>query len=83
MLVAPEIELQLPPEVSQRCHWYAKLIGESPPHDPLDPLSVAPTWVVPPIVGGVVFDGATGVGSPAAADWTTGVGADVAEVEPI
>ena len=68
--------VQLPPVASQRCHWSLKLIGWVPVHVPWLTVSVAPSFVVPMIVGAAVFFGAW----PVAA--ATPVGRDVATPLP-
>jgi len=62
-VVAPEIAAQsepsgLPPEVGQRTHWYANVIGDVPDQSPCDVVSVAPCVAVPLMLGSAVFFGA-------------------------
>jgi len=45
------------PAASQRCHWYAYVIGVEPDQVPSDPVSVSPSCGVPETVGSVVFAG--------------------------
>ena len=55
--VAPTMLEQPPPFWSQRCHWYANVIGPVPDHEPGLAVSVSPSRGVPEIVGGDVFEG--------------------------
>jgi hypothetical protein len=57
--VAPVTSTQLLPSVLQRRHWYAYEIGVDPDQMPGDAVSVCPSWVVPVIVGAVLFAGGT------------------------
>src|SRR5262245_11401071 len=54
---APTIAAQLPPTLSQRCHWIENVIGCLPAHVPTDAVSVCPTVGVPVIAGGAVLAG--------------------------
>lgn len=74
--VAPSIDLQAFPALSQRSHRYEYVIGGSPVHVPVVVFSVSPTRALPEITGGT-FDAGLSSGSA-----TTDVGADVAVVEP-
>src|SRR5262245_56030807 len=56
---------QLPPFLSQRRHWYWKLVGLFD-HWPRLAFSVLPSWGVPLIVGGLVLTGATLLAAPPA-----------------
>ena len=56
-LVAPPIDAQLAPLVSQRRHWYENVIGVSPDHDPDVAESVLPAAAVPETAGNAVFCG--------------------------
>ena len=56
MLVAPPIAAQLPPELSQRCQAYAKLVGELV-HEPFEAVSSDPSFAEPLIEGSDVFAG--------------------------
>ncbi len=49
--------MQLLPDASQRCHWWAKLVGLFV-HAPCTAVSIWPCCAVPEIVGGAVFSGA-------------------------
>jgi hypothetical protein len=60
------------PPVEQRCHWYAKLTGESV-HVPGVAVKVAPTFALPETVGLEVL-----VGTPT----TVAVGDELCEAEP-
>ena len=55
--VAPAIEAQPAPAVSQRCHWYEYAGVGVPVHVPVVEVSDAPTVAVPETVGGAVFAG--------------------------
>jgi hypothetical protein len=48
---------QLEPELLQRDHWYAKVIGVAPDHVPSSTASVEPRAAGPETVGGAVFVG--------------------------
>jgi hypothetical protein len=54
-LVAPPIDAQFAPWESQRRHWYEKVIGVSPAHEPDVAESVFPVAAVPETVGSAVF----------------------------
>jgi hypothetical protein len=56
LLVAPPIAAQLPPEVSQRCQAYAKLVGEFV-QEPFEAVSSEPSFAEPLIDGRDVFAG--------------------------
>jgi hypothetical protein len=64
-LFAPPMLEQLPPFGPQRRHWYEKVIGVVPFHEPELAVSTEPTVAVPLIVGGDEFVGAA---SPAAVE---------------
>jgi hypothetical protein len=74
LFVAPPIDEQAPPVLSQRCHAYSYFDGLFV-HVPFVPVSVAFSCGVPEIVGGAVF-----AGLPAAT--TTAVAADWEVFEP-
>jgi hypothetical protein len=65
---------QFAPLVSQRCHWYAKLIGRAPLQVPGLAVKVCPCCADPEIVGGETFDGGLAA--------TTEVGTDEAVADP-
>src|ERR671914_260210 len=48
---------QLPPLRSQRCHWYAYVIGAVPVQLPFEAVSVSPALASPEIRGFDVLDG--------------------------
>ena len=48
---------QLPPPLSQRCHWYVNPVGLFV-QLPVDTVSDAPSWALPPSPGSAVLPGA-------------------------
>jgi hypothetical protein len=64
------------PCASQRCHWYEKVSGDAPVHEPAVSVSLCPSRAEPEIAGSAVFTGAV----PFAA--IVGVGEVTAPVEP-
>jgi hypothetical protein len=60
LLVAPEIDVQLPACASQCIHWYAKPVG-LPVQLPGDAVSSDPSRAEPEIDGSDVFEGAAAV----------------------
>jgi hypothetical protein len=66
--LAPAIDVQLPPPVSQRSHWYAYAIGAVPVQLPVDALSTCPCCAFPEIVGSAVFTGGAAATTAVAAD---------------
>jgi hypothetical protein len=58
VFVAPEMDLQFAPALSQRSHWKAKLMGAVPDHEPVPATRVWPLVAVPEIAGGEVLAGA-------------------------
>ena len=63
--VAPATSAQLPPDWSQRCHWFESEIGAVPDQAPCDPVSISPAPATPLIAGGEVFDGGLAALKPA------------------